>query len=307
VAASRASKENRVVPVEDYEHQDASRLNNPPAGLAHLDREETPVRGLSYDPHLDPQMVWAGKIERSEIEVPAPSIHVHEELSAQKIVGSVRRQRLQQPLFDIDRLDPDEAVEFYKHELDWSNRMVLGDSLTVMTSLLERERLGGQVQCVFVDPPYGVNYKSNFQPSIRSTEVAQDDAGLTREPEMIQAYRDTWSLQIHSYLSYLRDRICIARELLTDSGSIFIQISDDHVHQVRVLLDEVFGTDNYVAQITFQKTATSTGRNLGIIGDYLLWYAKDKEQLKYRQLYAHVNHDRKRQREMVENGSTAVG
>ena len=287
MAASRASKENRVVQVEDYEHQDASRLNNPPAGLAHLDREDTPVRGLSYDPHLDPQMVWAGKIERSEVEVPAPSIHVHEELSAQKIVGSVRRQRLQQPLFDIDRLDPDEAVEFYKHELDWSNRMVLGDSLTVMTSLLERERLGGQVQCVFVDPPYGVNYKSNFQPSIRSTEVAQDDAGLTREPEMIQAYRDTWSLQIHSYLSYLRDRICIARELLTDSGSIFIQISDDHVHQVRVLLDEVFGTDNYVAQITFQKTATSTGRNLGIIGDYLIWYAKDKVQLKYRQLYAH--------------------
>ena len=154
--AKAAAREDRVVPVEDYEHLDSTRLNNPPAGLAHLDREETPVRTLAYDPHLDPQLVWAGKAERSEVEVPAPSIHVHEELSAQKIIGSVRRQRLQQPLFDIDWLDPDEAVEFYRHELDWSNRMILGDSLTVMTSLLDRERLGGQVQCIFMDPPYGV-------------------------------------------------------------------------------------------------------------------------------------------------------
>jgi adenine-specific DNA-methyltransferase len=286
MAKRTGAQTDKVIPVEDYEHVDSTRVNNPPAGLAHLDREETPVRTLTYDPHLDPQLVWAGKVERSEVEVPAPSVHVHEELSAQKIVGSVRRQRLQQPLFDVDKLDPDQAVEFYKHDLEWSNRMILGDSLTVMTSLLERERLGGQVQCVFIDPPYGVNYKSNFQPSLRSTDVAQDDAGLTREPEMIQAYRDTWVLQIHSYLSYLRDRISVARELLAESGSIFIQISDDHVHQVRVLLDEVFGTENYVAQITFQKTATSTGRNLGIIGDYLLWYAKDVDQLKYRQLYA---------------------
>jgi adenine-specific DNA-methyltransferase len=285
VATRRTTKADKVVPVEDYEHQDSTRVNNPPAGLAHLDRDETPVLTLSYDPHLDPQLVWAGKVERSDVEVPAPSVHVHEELSAQKIMGSIRRQRLQQPLFDIDKLNPDEAVEFYKHELNWSNRMILGDSLTVMTSLLERERLGGQAQVVFIDPPYGVNYKSNFQPSLGSTDVAQDDAGLTREPEMIQAYRDTWVLQIHSYLSYLRDRINVARELLNDSGSIFIQISDDHVHQVRVLLDEVFGAENCVAQITFQKTANSTGRNLQIVADYLLWYAKDIEQVKYRQLY----------------------
>ncbi len=282
----RTTKADKVVPVEDYEHQDSTRVNNPPAGLAHLDRDETPVRTLSYDPHLDPQMVWAGKVERSEVEVPAPSVHVHEELAAQKIVGSVRRQRLQQPLFDVDKLNPDEAVEFYRHELDWSNRMILGDSLTVMTSLLERERLGGQAQLVFIDPPYGVRYNSNFQPRIGDMEMRDGrDEDLTREPEMIQAYRDTWQLGIHSYLSYLRDRIAVARELLSDSGSLFVQISDDYSHLVRVLLDEVFGSQNYVAQITFKKTAGSTGSDLAIVADYLMWYAKDKPQMKYRQLY----------------------
>ena len=200
--AKTAAKEDRVLPIEDYEHTEASRLNNPPAGLAHLDREETPSRTLSYDPHLDPQLVWAGKAERQEIEVPAPSIHVHEELSAQKIVGSVRRQRLQASLFDVDQLNPEEAVEFYRHEMGWSNRMILGDSLTVMMPLLERERLGGQVQCVFIDPPYGVKYNSNFQPTIGNRNVTDGkDSDLTREPEMIQAYRDTWELGVHSYLT----------------------------------------------------------------------------------------------------------
>ncbi len=136
---------NKTVTVDDYEHVLAKRTNNPPAGLAHLDRDETPVRKLSYDPHLDPQLTWAGKAERDSVEVPGPSIHVHEELSTQKIIGSVRRQRLQQPLFDVDVLDPAAAVEFYEHDLNWSNRMMLGDSLMVMTSLLDRERMAGQV------------------------------------------------------------------------------------------------------------------------------------------------------------------
>ena len=237
-----AKKQDRVVPVEDYEHSGAKRTNNPPAGLAHLDREETPTVTLSYDPHLDPQLVWAGKLERSEVDVPAPSIHVHEELSAQKIVGSVRRQRMQESLFDIDTLDPDKAVEFYKHDLDWSNRMILGDSLTVMASLLERERMGGQVQCVFMDPPYGIKYQSNFQPGIGKRNVTDGkDDDLTREPEMIQAYRDTWELGVHSYLTYLRDRLEVVRELLTDSGSVFIQIGEENVHRVRVLLDHARG------------------------------------------------------------------
>jgi adenine-specific DNA-methyltransferase len=291
VATRRPSKQSdKVVPVEDYEHHDSTRVNNPPAGLAHLDREETPVRALTYDPHLDPQLIWAGKVERSEVVVPAPSVHVHEELSAQKIVGSVRRQRLQQPLFDVDKLDPDKAVEFYKHDLDWSSRMILGDSLTVMSSLLERERLGGQAQCVFMDPPFGVKYNSNFQPTIGNRNVTDGkDADLTREPEMIQAYRDTWELGVHSYLSYLRDRLTVARELLTASGSVFIQIGEENVHRVRLICDEVFKDANFVSQIPFVTTSSagSPGEQKVVpaVCNYLIWYAKDKDQLRYRQLY----------------------
>ncbi len=276
----------REVPVEDYEHKAATRPNNPPVGLAHLDREQTPTKTLSYDPHLDPQLVWAGKAERDTVEIPAPSIHVHEELSAEAIIGSVRRQRLQLPLFDVDALEPGQEVEFYQHDLGWTNRMILGDSLVVMSSLLERERMAGKVQCVFMDPPYGVKYNSNFQPSISSRAVQDgQDESLTREPEMVQAYRDTWELGVHSYLTYLRDRISLARDLLTPSGSIFVQIGEENVHLVRTVLDEVFGSHNRVAQITFQKTANSTGRNLPIVTDYLLWFARDIEQVKYRPLF----------------------
>ena len=289
--ARRGKDPNREVPVEDYEHSRATRTNNPPAGLAHLDRDDTPTKTLAYDPHLDPQLVWAGKAERDTVEVPAPSIHVHEELSAQNIVGSVRRQRLQQPLFDVNALNPGEEVEFYQHSLDWSNRMVLGDSLVVMTSLLERERLAGQVQCVFIDPPYGVKYNSNFQPQVGKTVVTdrQDDS-LTREPEMIQAYRDTWELGVHSYLTYLRDRFTVARELLTDSGSVFVQISGENSHRVRVLLDEVFGAENFVNEIVYQKTTGAGSPNdvltsIPSVYDTILWYARDKKQMKYRQLY----------------------
>ncbi len=287
---SQADKLNKTIPVEDYEHSGAMRTNNPPAGLAHLDRDETPSRTLSYDPHLDPQLVWAGKAERQETKVPAPSVHVHEELSAQKIVGSVRRQRMQQPLFDVTELDPSKAVEFYQHEMNWSNRMILGDSLVVMTSLLDRERLAGQVQCVFMDPPYGIKYQSNFQPGISNNRVKDgNDEDLTREPEMIQAYRDTWELGVHSYLTYLRDRFSVARELLTDTGSIFVQIGEENVHRVRTLLDEVFGAENFVSQVAFQTTAgagaSSDLKTLPATCNYLIWYAKDRSKYKFRPLY----------------------
>jgi len=283
-------KYNSVVPVEDYEHQAAKRTNNPPAGLAHLDLEETPVRTFAYDPHIDPHLDWAGKKERSEIDIPAPSIHVHEELSAQKIIGSVRKQRMQSSLFDIDVLDPDKAVEFYQHQLDWSNRMILGDSLVVMNSLLERERLAGSVQCVYIDPPYGIRYQSNFQPGIGKRTVRdRNDEDLTREPEMIQAYRDTWELGIHSYLTYLRDRLTVARELLTDSGSVFVQIGEENVHRVRILLDEIFGEENYMSQITYITTygagSSSDLKTIPSLANYLIWFAKDKSQVKLRQIY----------------------
>jgi len=288
--AARSKGADKTIPVEDYEHSDAHRTNNPPVGLAHLDREETPVHTLTYDPHLDPQLVWAGKAERENVEVPAPSIHVHEELSAQKIIGSVRRQRLQGSLFDIDDLDLDKAVEFYQHDMQWSNRMILGDSLMAMASLLDRERMAGTVQCIFMDPPYGIKYGSNFQPKINDRTVKDGkDESLTREPEMIQAYRDTWQLGVHSYLSYLRDRFLVSRELLTDSGSIFVQIGEENTHRVRALLDEVFGAENFVSQIAFVTTsgAGSPGEQkvLPATANYLVWYAKNKQQMKYRQLY----------------------
>lgn len=285
--AGRKKKDpNKVIPVEDYEHSGAKRTNNPPAGLAHLDREKTPVKQLQYDPHLDPQLIWAGKQERLSVDVPAPSIHVHEELSAQKIVGAVRQQRTQQSLFDVNLLDPDQAVEFYRHDLNWTNRMILGDSLSVLMSLVERERMAGQAQCVYIDPPYGIKYNSNFQPRISERAVKDgDDDSLTREPEMIQAYRDTWELGVHSYLSYLRDRLKVAQDLLNATGSVFVQISDDNMHLVRNLMDEVFGSENFVAVITFQKTMGATAELLGSVCDYLIWYAKDRSQIKYRQLY----------------------
>jgi adenine-specific DNA-methyltransferase len=285
MARGKAGNVDKTIPVEDYEHAAAKRTNNPPAGLAHLDREETPVRQLAYDPHLDPQLLWAGKAERETVDVAAPSIHVHEELSAQKIVGSVRRQRLQQPLFDVEALDPASAVEFYEHDLDWSNRLILGDSLTVMASLLDRERLAGQVQCVYMDLPYGIRYGSNFQPSISDKVVKDDDAHLTREPEMIQAFRDTWELGVHSYLSYLRDRLLVARELLNDSGSIFVQIGPDRLHLVKTLLDEVFGAENAVTTITMQKTSQVTSKLIPEVADFICWYAKEKTQVKFRHLY----------------------
>lgn len=292
MAGRRKADEHKVVPVEDYEHSGAKRTNNPPVGLAHLDREATPSRSISYqyDPHLDPVLTWSGKAERSFVEVPAPSIHVHEELSAQRIIGSIRRQRLQQPLFDVASLEPGADVEFYEHDLDWSNRMILGDSLMALSSLIERERLAGQVQCVFMDPPYGIKYGSNFQPRISDRAVKDgDDASLTREPEMIQAYRDTWELGVHSYLSYLRDRFQAVHELLATSGSIFVQIGEENVHRVRVLLDEVFGSDNFVSQITFNTTggagAPSDLKNIPATCNYLIWYAKQRDEMKYHQLY----------------------
>jgi adenine-specific DNA-methyltransferase len=281
---------DQMIPVEDYEHSSARRTNNPPVGLAHLDRDETPLHTLAYDPHFDPQLVWAGKSERSIVNVPAPSIHVHEDLSAHKIIGSVRRHRLQQPLFHVEDLDPLKQVEFYQHGMNWSNRMILGDSLMVMASLLDRERMAGQIQSIYMDPPYGIKYGSNFQPRINERAVKDgDDRSLTREPEMIQAYRDTWELGVHSYLTYLRDRFTIARELLNDTGSIFVQIGEENLHRVRVLMDEVLGGKNFVSQIGFLTTsgAGSPGelKNLPATCNYLVWYAKDRNRVKYRQLY----------------------
>jgi adenine-specific DNA-methyltransferase len=212
--------------------------------------------------HLSkPFLNWTGKTERAEFTVPTLPLFVHERLSTKAILESLKRRKRdktqQMTLFGDVELDlTDRILRAYEHKAPWVNRMILGDSLVVMNSQLEYEGLGGQVQMIYMDPPYGVKFGSNFQPFIRKRDVKHgDDQFMTREPEMVQAYRDTWELGIHSYLTYLRDRFLIARELLTESGSIFVQISDENVHHVRELMDEIFGTRNFVSQIAFQRSS----------------------------------------------------
>jgi adenine-specific DNA-methyltransferase len=239
-----------------------------------------------------PFLNWAGKAERLSFEVPTLPLFVHERLSTKAILETLKghKRDKQIDMFDLFG-DPqhsvvDQLLKAYEHRDRWVNRMILGDSLVVMNSLLQYEGLGGQVQMIYMDPPYGVKFGSNFQPFVRKRDVSHgDDEDMTREPEMVQAYRDTWELGLHSYLTYLRDRLLLCRELLAPSGSIFVQISDENVHHVRGLLDEVFDSDNFVSQIAF---STTTGRGSQLIDnnyDILLWYAKDRQLAKYRQLY----------------------
>jgi adenine-specific DNA-methyltransferase len=274
--------------VQDYRFEDEKRKNIPDAGLASYYKEKGERRKYEYDPHLDPQLVWAGKVEHGSFEVDTVALHIHERISSKAILKTVEKRELfkQLRLFGEPDLPLDKRIEFYQHDMDWTNRLILGDSLLVMNSLLEREMMAGKVQMIYIDPPYGIKYDSNFQPTINQRDVKDGkDESLTREPEQIVAYRDTWQLGIHSYLTYLRDRLLLARELLTESGSCFVQISDANVHHVRELMDEVFGKDNFVSEIVFVKTSGFTTAHLPSTNDFLLWYANDKKQLKYRQLF----------------------
>jgi adenine-specific DNA-methyltransferase len=214
------------------------------------------------------------------------SLHIHERISTRAILDAVRRpQPLQMELFGETPLPAGKQIEFYKHEVGWVNRLILGDSLLVMNSLLVKEGMAGRVQMIYIDPPYGIKYASNFQPRIDRRDVKDTDEDLTHEPEQIKAYRDTWTLGIHSYLTYLRDRLLLARELLTESGSIFLQINDENLHLVRCLLDEVFGRENFVAVVAFRKTTPLGTKYLASVYDYLLWYAKQKGLMKFRKLF----------------------
>ena len=239
-----------------------------------------------------PFLNWAGKAERLSFDVPTLPLFVHERLSTQKIVKTLvgHKTDKQVDLFDLfgdpHRSIVDQTLHAYEYPDKWVNRLILGDSLVVMNSLLHYEGLGGQVQMIYIDPPYGVKFGSNFQPFVRKRDVSHnDDEDLTREPEMVKAYRDTWELGLHSYLTYMRDRLLLARELLTPSGSVFVQISDENLHHVRELMDEVFGAENSVSVISFKKTTTASGELLSAVSDYLLWYARDKERLKFRQVF----------------------
>ena len=279
--------------IEAYTHDGVSRTNNPPVGMAQYDTQEETKKTYAFDPHLDPTLQWAGKTEGTSFEVPTSSIHIHESIKPHKIIRSVQAigddyEDPQISFFEtpVERMRRRrDAIEFYQHGVDWTNRLIAGDSLVIMNSLLEKEGMAGQVQMVYIDPPYGIKYGSNFQPFVDKRDVKdKKDDDLTQEPEMIKAFRDTWELGIHSYLTYLRDRLLLAKELLADSGSVFVQISDENVHLIRNLCDEIFGVDNFVSQIFFQKTGGFNPKYISNIGDHLIWYAKDKPQLKYRQL-----------------------
>lgn len=236
-----------------------------------------------------PNLHWAGKAERTSFEVPIVSLHEHERIDPRTILEAVQRAPVphQPSLFEEERaLSPAKKLAFYEHAKGWTNRLIAGDSLLIMNSLLEKEGMAGKVQMIYFDPPYGIKYSSNFQPFIHKRNVRDgSDEDLTAEPEQIKAFRDTWELGIHSYLTYLRDRLLLARELLAPTGSLFLQINDDNLHLVRCVLDEVFGRDNFVSLITFVKTSGKGSTRLDAVSDYLLWYAKDKPKLKYHPLY----------------------
>jgi adenine-specific DNA-methyltransferase len=247
-----------------------------------------------------PYLNWAGKAERTSFEIDTVSLHVHERIDPASILAAVRKglnqkgdkpasaSKLQFDLFNapFENLPLRDAIDFYRHERGWANRLIAGDSLLVMNSLLQKESMAGRVQMMYIDPPYGIKYGSNFQPFVGKRDVKdRNDADLTQEPEMLKAFRDTWELGIHSYLTYLRDRLLLARELLHESGSVFVQISDENLHHVREVMDEVFGAENFIAQITLRKT-TSEGANLiGSTCDYLVWFGKNKATAKYHTLF----------------------
>lgn len=247
-----------------------------------------------------PYLNWAGKAERTSFEIDTVSLHVHERIDPASILSAVRKamkgegrakgaeKAMQLGLYDapFENLPLRDAIDFYRHERGWANRLVAGDSLLVMNSLLQKESMAGRVQMIYIDPPYGIKYGSNFQPFVGKRDVKdRNDADLTQEPEMIKAFRDTWELGIHSYLSYLRDRLLLARELLHESGSVFVQISDENLHHVREIMDEVLGAGNFVAQVVFEKTSSASSAGLAGINDYLLWFARDLSKLKYHSIF----------------------
>lgn len=299
-----ATKKNTPLTVETLKHGDATRRNIPTAEYQSVmaKDEQSPVR-VAYERRnrdLDPQLVWRGKDQQdwSDLVVHAPPLYIQEKVHPKVLVDDLRREserRREEKAPKADQVDlfadfnglpsEDARTEFYQHDGHWSNRMILGDSLSVMASLAEREGLRGKVQCIYLDPPYGIKFNSNFQWSTTSRDVKDGNSEhITREPEQVKAFRDTWRDGIHSYLTYLRDRLTVSRDLLADSGSIFVQIGDENVHRVRALLDEVFGAENSVSCIVFAKTSSSTGDFLGPTFDYLLWYAKRKDSMKYRRV-----------------------
>ena len=316
MARAKKSRTAAGKSVEALRHEQDTRTNIPTAEYQSMVRADTesPLRAAYQrrNRDLDPQLVWRGKDEQDldDLVVNVPPLYIQEKVHPKALIDDLRRHSGEWRVKSDEKLSTDHSslstqigfadlfadfnglpegadrTEFYQHDGYWQNRMVLGDSLQVMASLAEREGLQGKVQCIYVDPPYGIRFNSNFQWSTTSRDVKDGNVvHITREPEQVKAFRDTWRDGIHSYLTYLRDRLTAARELLSDSGSVFVQIGDENVHRVRALLDEVFGTDGFVSEIMVTKTGSQTGSLLGNIVDLVLWYAKDKSKVKFRQLF----------------------
>lgn len=307
------NENNTILPVGAIKHKEEHRASIPTTELAGEEslvaQNMTPEGQYKqfrheFDRGRDPELYWLGKYKNdseeaqsSDLRVDTRSLYRHEEINPEKLILQLYTLKADEKatgmasIFGNDMPNTvyeDELqriTEYYQHNADWRNRLIQGDSLLVMNSLLQREGMAGRVQMVYIDPPYGIKYGSNWQMKLNNRDVKDNDESLTGEPEMIKAFRDTWELGIHSYLSYIRDRLVLARELLTESGSCFVQISDDNVHLVRNLMDEVFGSENFVSLITFAKTASIKANYLGATHDYIVWYGKEKSLLKYRQLF----------------------
>lgn len=249
-----------------------------------LSADETKVLAMALRRH-EPWLEWSGKREKPWFEVDPVALHMHERISTQAILRVLAREDVERSLFADPQQEYAQAVQFYQHDVDWANRMILGDSLQVMASLTRREDLAGKVQMIYLDPPYGIKFASNFQPQLGQRDVKDREQDLTREPEMVKAYRDTWTLRTHSYLAYLRDRLAIAKELLADSGSIFVQIGSENLHRIRCVMDEVFDAANFCGLINFVKNSGATDELLSSPSDYIIWFAKDRTKVRYRQLY----------------------
>ena len=301
---AKKNVEYTTTPLESVRHIKEERINIPTEELRDFlpDEEKNSIHQLyPRDSSLDPQLVWKGKDQQdaADLSVPIVPLYIQEQIQPQALIETLRQETgsdKEQPLnlfADFNGISFEDKVDFYHHAHQWTNRMILGDSLLAMNSLAEKENMKGKVQMIYIDPPYGIKFGSNWQVSTRKREVKDSKADdATRQPEQIKAFRDTWELGIHSYLSYLRDRLVVSRELLNESGSVFVQIGDENVHLVRCLMDEVFGSENYLNLICFSTTSGFQSNELARAGDYLLWYAKNKESgVKYRQLFESLEKD----------------
>ena len=287
------NKKIKDISLEQYQHNKPKRANNPQVGLVSSALDSKPKKRVyQHDPYIDPTLSWAGKAEGTSFDIDTVSLHIHERIDPKRIIKQVLRKTdepiiKQVSLFEDlnENLSTEKEFDFYGHTKNWSNRLIAGDSLLVMNSLLEKEKMAGKVQMIYIDPPYGITYNSNFQPFTNKRDVKdKDDDSIPAEPEMIKAFRDTWELGVHSYLTHLRDRLLLAKELLHESGSIFVQISDKNVHLVRNLLDEIFGQECFVCQIGFRTTMTKPTKTLNNVFDYVLWFSKNKKY-KFNELF----------------------